>query len=153
MQVLRSVLGWGTSKTIKTNSPGKSKAINKVPWSLPWSLFLRVYQDDQDSWAYFPAWAHSHIHAWSLLLCSSLKFRFLSEPTSSLWAQWMSDSWLKPTSLSWPNVRFLPSSPNSSPRLWALARQRTAVGPSALLSAGPEGRTWWQPPSPIELSC
>ena len=69
MQVLRSVLGWGTSKTINTNSQGTSKAINKVLWS----LFLRAYQDDQDIWAYFPVLAQSHILAWSLLLCSSPK--------------------------------------------------------------------------------
>ena len=73
MQVIRSVLGWGTSKTINTNSRGPSKAINKVPKSLLWSPFLRAYQDDQDIRVYFPVPTQSHILAGSLLLCSSLK--------------------------------------------------------------------------------
>jgi hypothetical protein len=73
MQVITSILGWGTSNTLNTNSQGTSKAINKVPWSLLWSLFLRVYQDDQDIWAYFPVLTQNQILAWSLILCSSLK--------------------------------------------------------------------------------
>jgi hypothetical protein len=44
MQVIRSVVGYRTSKTINTNNQGTSKAINEVLRS----LFLRAYQDDQD---------------------------------------------------------------------------------------------------------
>ena len=67
IQVIRS------SSTINTNGQGTSKAINKVPGSFPWSLFLRAYQDDQNIRAYFPVLAQSHILAWSLILCSSLR--------------------------------------------------------------------------------
>ena len=73
MRIIRSVLDWGTSKTINTNSQGTSKAINEVLWLLPWSLFLGAYQDDQGIWAYFPVLDQSHILAWSLLLCSTFK--------------------------------------------------------------------------------
>ena len=119
MQVLRKYIQWGTSKTINTNSQGTSKTINKVPWL----VFLRAYQDDQDIWAYFLVLVQSHIHAWSLLLCSSLKLDpcLTLLPCSSLksdsclcllaWHGPMSDSCLKPTFLSWPNVRFLSIGP------------------------------------------
>lgn len=65
MQIIRSVLGWRISKTIK----------------LPSSLFLSAYQDDQDIWAYFPVLAQNYILAWSLLLVLA-KIRFLPELTS-----------------------------------------------------------------------
>ena len=109
MQVLRSVLGRETSKTINTNNQVTSKAINKVPWSLSWSLFLRAYQGDQGVWAYFPVLAQSHIHAWSPLLCSKLKF----DSCLSLFPCHgpMSNSCLKSISLSLANARFLPSNP------------------------------------------
>jgi hypothetical protein len=105
--------------TINTNSQGTSKTINKVPWL----VFLRAYQDDQDIWAYFLVLVQSHIHAWSLLLCSSLKLDpcLTLLPCSSLksdsclcllaWHGPMSNSCLKPTFLSWPNVRFLSIGP------------------------------------------
>lgn len=67
----------------------------------------------------------------SLLPCPNLKSYSCLKPI--LRSSLKLDSWLKPTSLSWPNVRFLPSSSKNSPQILIfLANQQCTISTNYL---------------------
>jgi hypothetical protein len=95
MQVLRSGVQWGMSK-----------AISKVLWLLPWQLFPKACQNDQNIWAHFLLQASNPILVWSLLLLFYPKTKIPAKAYFSFLAKIRFLPEL--ISLPCPNVRFLP---------------------------------------------